>query len=240
MPAEQAVARVKRRPGELPEPLDALLACGAQCGEGEMPLEVAKAHCMRCAGSLKKRALCPVTDCPLWPWREGEQYWAERTVTEEREHEKLPPRRWAKHLHIYTCQIHYRMEQTKRGRAQEKARLPRCRACGDLFAQLGPDMPKLLCAECLRAARLRREQEAARASQSPPAAKAEGTAGEDRPEPSLDPEACTSAGSSRLCWDCGAVIGPRQRYCADCKAKRQRDYERDKKRRQRARARAGA
>jgi len=71
-----------------------------------------RSKCLDCCGdSPKEVALCPCTQCPLWPYRFGTGTRARRIVAEERE-ARIPPdeTHWAERIADYTGQAYYRRE----------------------------------------------------------------------------------------------------------------------------------
>lgn len=82
---------IERKPGELLTPLTAI-----------------RSYCLGCcSGSAKEVALCPATDCPLWPYRFGSRTRARKIVAEERETAGLTESHWAEKLRCYTGQRYY-------------------------------------------------------------------------------------------------------------------------------------
>lgn len=47
------------------------------------PLKGIRAHCLQCSGSAHEVKLCPIEDCPLYPFRFGRNPFTKRTYTEE-------------------------------------------------------------------------------------------------------------------------------------------------------------
>ena len=47
------------------------------------PVKAIRKHCLECAGSSKEVTLCPIQECPLYPFRFGKNPFHSRTWTEE-------------------------------------------------------------------------------------------------------------------------------------------------------------
>ena len=47
------------------------------------PVKAIRKHCLECAGSSKEVTLCPIQECPLYPFRYGKNPFHSRTWTEE-------------------------------------------------------------------------------------------------------------------------------------------------------------
>lgn len=51
------------------------------------PLRAIRANCLQCRGSSHEVKLCPIEDCPLFPFRFGKNPFHKRTFTEEQRKE---------------------------------------------------------------------------------------------------------------------------------------------------------
>jgi len=79
-----------------------------RCGELQTPLKTIRSKCLDCCnGSSKEVALCPVTSCPLWPYRFGTRKRARKIVGEERALDDAPADYWAEELDDYTSQAQH-------------------------------------------------------------------------------------------------------------------------------------
>jgi len=79
-----------------------------RCGELLTPLKAIRSRCLDCCGgSSKEVALCPVTSCPLWPYRFGTRKRARKIVGEERALDDAPADYWAEELDDYTSQAQH-------------------------------------------------------------------------------------------------------------------------------------
>lgn len=58
--------------------------------EIKSPLKAIRAKCLDCSGDyLKEIKECPITDCPLYPFRMGKNPFLKRELTEEQKTEML-------------------------------------------------------------------------------------------------------------------------------------------------------
>lgn len=58
--------------------------------EIKSPLKAIRAKCLDCSGDyLKEIKECPITDCPLYPFRTGKNPFLKRELTEEQKTEML-------------------------------------------------------------------------------------------------------------------------------------------------------
>ncbi len=81
-------------------------------GELLTPLKAVRSHCLGCCcGSAKEVALCPIPNCPLWPYRFGKRNRAHKIVAEERTLTGVKDEWWAERLKDYTEQRYCRTEQ---------------------------------------------------------------------------------------------------------------------------------
>ena len=68
-------------------------------GELPAPLKAIRAQCLNCCCDLPAGvAACPVTSCPLWPWRFGSGTRARRIIAQERELSGVKDPWWAGEL----------------------------------------------------------------------------------------------------------------------------------------------
>jgi len=88
-------------------------------GELLTPLKAIRSQCLGCCGSSKEVALCPVTQCPLWPYPFGSRGRARRIVAEERSRDLEGQGHWAERLEDYTLQGYYRREKVAQARGRE-------------------------------------------------------------------------------------------------------------------------
>ena len=51
--------------------------------EIKSPIRAIRAHCLGCAQSAHEVTLCPISDCPLYPFRFGKNPFHQRKWTEE-------------------------------------------------------------------------------------------------------------------------------------------------------------
>lgn len=68
-------------------------------GELPSPLKAIRAYCLGCSGDGQADvANCPVTTCPLWPWRFSSGTRARRIIVQERALSGAETRYWADKL----------------------------------------------------------------------------------------------------------------------------------------------
>ena len=63
------------------------------------PLKAIRSHCLGCVGGVSRDvALCPITSCPLWPYRFGSRTRAHAIAAEERQLGRVEGKYWADRL----------------------------------------------------------------------------------------------------------------------------------------------